>query len=53
LTVALKVLMDNFQFFLTRGKNCPEDRIEDNYHMLKWKLHITIFVSAVKNWSPI
>jgi hypothetical protein len=35
MTVALKVLMDNFQFFLTWGKNYPEDRIEDNYHMLK------------------
>jgi hypothetical protein len=33
--VALKVLMDNFQFFLTRGKNCLEDRIEDICHMLK------------------
>ena len=53
MTVALKVLMDNFQFFLTQGKNCLEDRIEDNCHMLKWKLHITIFVSTVKNWSPI
>jgi hypothetical protein len=28
-------------------------RLYRNCHMLKWKLHITIFVSTVKNWSPI